>query len=417
MLRREISARITADRSLLDELRKELQSLKGQVRRIQPRTTTAISLVGTDGGNNSIAFDPFLIQIVRVVDSSNNEYCLVRQPHLAAVCPSARSSRVQPSAPARDGLRSGWPPRGGSEAVVLEAISPTSDIAALGARQFGSSGEPTTALGEMMAYLEVTNLAQLSHMIRPGKKGDPISPTWVQVYRELMEWAILFKLVRQKDFGTDTIVVFDGLLRSKAFAGDLFRRLIVGLQEGIVRLYRRSRRRLYVAGVSKRSKVLDRYRLAMALEGIMASDFPAYVEIPREIEEKAYVWAEYARGNDREGAGSAELNKFVGGKMFFVKFGRRPRDPIWPVDIFEPQVGEAPVVLGCMLSDALDGFPVPLYPRCLQKAHENAALVDFDFTVLQDHIFGGIREILGSEAPILDTFRLQDLDPAQERYG
>ncbi len=44
---------------------------------------------------------------------------LVRQPHLAAVCPSARSSRVQPSAPARDGLRSGWPPRGGSEAVVL----------------------------------------------------------------------------------------------------------------------------------------------------------------------------------------------------------------------------------------------------------------------------------------------------------
>jgi len=374
VLRREISARITADRSLLDELRKELQSLKGQVRRIQPRTTTAISLVGTDGGNNSIAFDPFLIQIVRVVDSSNNEYC-------------------------------------------LEAISPTSDIAALGARQFGSSGEPTTALGEMMAYLEVTNLSQLSHMIRPGKKGDPISPTWVQVYRELMEWAILFKLVRQKDFGTDTIVVFDGLLRSKAFAGDLFRRLIVGLQEGIVRLYRRSRRRLYVAGVSKRSKVLDRYRLAMALEGIMASDFPAYVEIPREIEEKAYVWAEYARGNDREGVGSAELNKFVGGKMFFVKFGRRPRDPIWPVDIFEPQVGEAPVVLGCMLSDALDGFPVPLYPRCLQKAHENAALVDFDFTVLQDHIFGGIREILGSEAPILDTFRLQDLDPAQARYG
>ena len=75
-LRNEISERITADKHLLDTLREEIQPLRSQVRRIQSRTATSISLVGTDGGNNSIQFDPFLVQLIRVVDSSNNEYCL-----------------------------------------------------------------------------------------------------------------------------------------------------------------------------------------------------------------------------------------------------------------------------------------------------------------------------------------------------
>ena len=43
-------------------------------------------------------------------------------------------------------------------------------------------------------------------------------------------------------------------------------------------------------------------------------------------------------------------------------------------------------------------------------------LVDFDFTVLQDQIFEGIRQILGEKSPMLDIFRLQDSDPARQRY-
>ncbi len=63
-----------------------------------------------------------------------------------------------------------------------------------------------------------------------------------------------------------------------------------------------------------------------------------------------------------------------------------------------------------------NGFPIPHYPLCLQKAHANAALVDFDFDVMQNQIFDGIRTILGEEAPVLDVFRLQETDPAQRRY-
>jgi hypothetical protein len=158
------------------------------VRAIKPRATTSISLVGTDGGNNRIQFDPFLVQLVRVVDSSNNEYC-------------------------------------------LEAISPTTSVADLSRAQFNSNGAPATALGEMMDFLGVRDLTRLSHMIRRNDDDAPTSPSWVQVYRELVEWAVLFSILRRKDFGTDTIIVCDGLLRSKVFAGTHFKNLAAESQK------------------------------------------------------------------------------------------------------------------------------------------------------------------------------------------
>ncbi len=371
-LREAITDCIGADQGVLDALREEIRPLKSATRRIQPRSTTSISLVGTDGGNNQLQFDPFLIQLVRVVDSSNNEYC-------------------------------------------LEAVSPTTPVQKLNELQFAADGTPRTALGEMMAFLEMDSLPKLSHMIRPTDKGSPVSPSWVQVYRELVEWAILFAILK-KDFGTDTLIVCDGLLRTKIFAKDRFQRLLQGMKDRIDMQWNKSRRRVYLAGVAKHSKVLSRYRLAMALEGVLETDYPAYVEVPREVEEKAYVWSEFARGDDRAGD-TGEINKFVGGKMFLVKFGSHRRDPVWPVDIFVPQIGEAQAILGSMLADASNGFPVPHYPQCLQKAHENAALVDFDFDILQGFIYEGVRSSLGGDAGILDAFQLQDADPAQRRYG
>ncbi len=266
-----------------------------------------------------------------------------------------------------------------------------------------------------MQYLGLDELSKLSPMIRSDQSDRPNSPSWVQVYRELVEWAILFVIVREKDFATDTLVVFDGFLRSKVFSQNLFQRYREGLQEGIDRHFEVNRRRVYLVGVAKHSKVLSRYRLAMALEGVMQAPFPCYVEIPRELEEKAYVWSEYARGDDRIVEGG-EGNKFVAGKMFFVKFGGGPRDPIWPVDIFSSQSEDNATIFGYLLNDAVEGFPVPLYPRSLQKAHENAALVDFDRDILQDMIFSGLRTALGKGAPALDVFRLQDADPAARRY-
>ena len=331
------------------------------------RQTTAVSLVGTDGGNNRIEFDPFMAQVIRVVDSSNNEYC-------------------------------------------LEVVTPTSDLAALSRRHL-DAGAAKTPLGRMMSYLGVTFLWELSPMIR--RPPATPSPSWVQVYRELTEWAVLFSLVREKDFGTDTVVVWDGLLRSKVFSTTLFAKLRKGIEDAL-RAQKAKRRNIYVVGVAKHSKVLQRYRLAMMLEGTMRTDYACYADVSRELEQNAYVWSEYARGGEVE---TGEVNKFVAGKMFFVKFGGRPRDPIWPVDLLETQISEAQLILGSLLADAVEGFPVPFYPRCLQRAHENAALVDFDMDILQQGIVSAIRESLGEGAPVIDELALIDADPAGKRYG
>jgi hypothetical protein len=192
--------------------------------------------------------------------------------------------------------------------------------------------------------------------------------------------------------------------------------MVAGIAEAIEAKWQEQRRRLYLVGVAKHNAVLARYQLAMVLERVLDCDYPSYVEIPRDIEEKAYTWSEWARGADVE-EGGREPNRFVGGKMFFVKFGAGRRDPIWPVDIFLPQAGDAQTIFGCLLADAIEGFPVAHYPRCLQKAHDNAALVDFDFTVLQDEVYRGLRVALGDEAPALDVFRLRETDPGARRYG
>jgi hypothetical protein len=369
-LKAEIELRTAADRSLLDKLRADVRPLLSGTKRIHPRATTSISLVATDGGNNSLRFDPFMVQVVRVVDSNDNELC-------------------------------------------LEVVTPTTPIADLNRRQFSASGQPITSLGRLMTALNIDSLTKLSHFIREGEDGLPRSATIVQVYRELVEWAVLYDLLK-KDFGSDTLIVFDGDLRSKAFAGELFIRYGELLKAEIDR-HLLQRRSIFLVGVMKSSTVLSRYRLAFALEGILRGTYPAYLEVPYELEREVYIWEESFRGEDRVIAGR-ERNKFVLGKMSFAKFGSRPRDPIWPVDIFSPQASQADRIFGHLLADAIEGFPVPFYPRCLQKAHERAALVDFDMDMLQDAIFHGLRRALGKESATLDAFTLEDADPGQGRY-
>jgi hypothetical protein len=374
IVRAAMRERAEADRRLLDDLRAEVRPLGSSVRRIQPRSATAISLVASDGGNNKIQFDPFLMQVVRVVDSYGQQ-------------------------------------------LHLDVVSPTTDTDTLSAAQFDGPGAPRTALGVMMDALGVRKLYELSPMIPRPSRGDTEvpNPSWIQVYRDLCEWAVLYDRIANARFATDTLLVRDGFLRSKVFARDLFILFRNRLRAAIENAERTQRRRIFLVGVAKHSKVLARYRLAMALENILTERYPCYLRVPRELEKKAYLWPEYAVGVGESGT-SSEAPKFVAGVMYLVKFGRARTDPIWAIDILDDQASQDAVVFGHLLSDALDGFPVPLYPRCLQKAHENAALVDFDMDVLEQEVFDAVRCVLPiGKQDTLDTMRFYG-DPANQRY-
>lgn len=368
LLRQAMRDRMRTDVGMLEGLREELREFKRGIKKINPYSTNTISIVGTDGGNNNLKFDPFVVHVIRVVDSNDVEY-------------------------------------------YMDVITPTMPIEDLDNKIKGRND----ALKNMMDFLGVDSLTKLSPMIRYSKPGEPVSPSWVQVYRELVEWATLFSLVKDHEYASDTLIVFDGLLRSKVFTGELFFRLKKGMEEAIAEKEKRNHCKIYIVGVAKHSKVLDRYRLAMHIDKVMKNDYSCYGVVPRKLEEKAYIWSEYAR--DDTASGKGEVNKFVAGKMFLVKFGNKPDDPIWPVDIFASQEKECDRILGYLLSDATYGFPIPWYPMSLQKAHENSALVDFDMTIIQDEIMNSIREALGEKSERFDHFLLTDTDVSERRYG
>ena len=377
-LRQTIREATIRDRGLLDGLRGEVRSLAAEVRTIQPRTTTSVSLVASDGGNNKLVFDPFHVQLVRVVDSYGEQLC-------------------------------------------LDAITPTTDTDVLSRAQFNANGSPRTALGRVMidVGVESRTLAGLSHMIPEGRKirdtPDEVSPSWVLVYRDLCEWAALYERICYRSFASDTLLVRDGLLRSKLFRGEYFIIFRKQIEAAIARVRQQTRRRVFLVGLAKQSKVLARYNLAMALECTFNAGAPRFVRVPRALEAKAYVWPEYARGAEAEGGGG-EAPKFVAGDMYFVRCGDRSCDPLWTVDILSSQSGQAAEIFGYLLADAADGFPIPFYPRCLQRAHEFAQIVGFDLEILQDEVIGAVRDLLDhQEIPALEGLRLQG-DIAARRY-
>jgi hypothetical protein len=370
-IRAAIERQTTADGALLQGLRNDVLVHLSASRVIRPHSATAVSLVASDGGNNRLVFDPFSMQLVRVVDSYGGQ-------------------------------------------LFIDVISPTTDPDELLVRH----REGRDPLYILMEALEVERLSDLSPMIPTSEKvreePDRISPSWTLVYRDLAEWAVLFHRITCSAWGSDTLIVRDGLLRSKIFSGTLFIQMRKLMLEAIERNHSRGIR-LYLVGIAKHSQVLARYRLAMALEDTLPADTACFVRVPRELERKVYKWEEFARGVEDETTG--ESAKFVIGSMFLVRFGKQPHDPVWAVDVLEPQATDAGEIFGYLLQDAINGFPVPYYPRCLQRAHEHAQVVDLDLDVLQDTVLHSARALIEEhKRGIFDGLALAP-DVANRRYN
>jgi len=365
-LRRLIGEQVARDRAVLDTLLEQLSPAKGQVRTIKPRSASSVALMAADGGNNRVMFNPFYLQIIRIVDSLGKQLC-------------------------------------------LDVVSPSTDIDALSRSQFADGSDGMKPLGRLMTDLDVPDLKALSHMM----SGD--SASWVLVYRELCEWATLYELICCRDFAHDTLIVYDGLLRSKKFRGELFIAMYRKLREAIDVKFRKDRRRLWLVGVAKSSQVLENYRLAMSLSGIFGRGSPCYVPVPYEMQKYVYRWEEYIRGPD-EPAEDRENPKFNMGSMHFVRFGSRSGDPIWTVDLLDCQQSDAQTVFGYLLADAVAGFPIPFYPNCLQQADRFSRVAEFDLEIVEDALIDAVREQLGEQrATVVDELRLAT-DVAARRY-
>ena len=369
-LRQDIYRMTELDNAHLGEIRSQVRALRDRVKPIRPRNATAVALMATDGGENYIRFDPYLIVPVRIVDSYG-------KPH------------------------------------YVGAVSPYTSIAQL--NEFHLQHQ--TPLGILMRDLGVDGLWNLSRFIpHPDNPPQEIRRRWVRDYRDLMEWAVLYTYVMCQNFATDTVLVRDGFLRSLIFYPALFRQMWARIRARVEELRHRERRRVFLVGIAKQSRILDRYHLVMFLEGVLVRPDACYLPVPRFMEEQVYRWTQYGRTPEAGAESEASDSHYeVIGKLHFAKFGDRPYDPIYPVDVwvYHEERNEVDEVFSYLLADAQAGFPQPFYPLCLQKAHEQANLSGFEGEMLQELVVEAIREAVcadeantARELSTLEAFRL-----------
>jgi hypothetical protein len=270
--------------------------------------------------------------------------------------------------------------------------------------------------------LEIHGPTDLKRLTPLFSQPDPLkrSSSWLQVYRQITEWAVLLQLI-ESDYASDTLFVWDGPLRTKVFPNETFSILANRINDAISRQLVERGRKYYLVGLIKHSKVLERFRLSMALEGVLRQSFPCYVQLTGDLISEAIDWIEYLSTSERltmtRGAGERETKDvFSAGQMYFVKFGSRPSDPVWAADIWETQVILDQQIFAYLLNDALDGFPIPMFPQCLQLAHKYAALVDIDVDIFDLEFGRELRRALGGSSDLVDELDLQVSDPAARRY-
>src|SRR5437762_3876742 len=159
---------------ILARFRDFARRLKQDIKALRRYSVNAVAFVSTDGGDNRLTFNPSVIELVRVVDSRGNE-------------------------------------------CALDAVANTTGLAELESR--AKAGTPSTVAPLQRLCTDLKrNLRDLSYLIRaagtPGKSTGAL-----RCYRDMVEWAVLYDLITNPSlqWGSDTILVRDGLLRTKSF--------------------------------------------------------------------------------------------------------------------------------------------------------------------------------------------------------
>ncbi len=351
-LRDKVLSAYEVDDPLLRRFREYARRLGAGIKPLRNYLVNAVSFVSADGGDNRITFNPAVVELVRVVDSRGNECAL------DAIASTANSSQLNER---------------------IEINNP-------------SLVEPLRRLCDDLR----SSVTDLSYLLKG--LGDPGKSTGaIRCYRDVVEWAVLYDLITNPaiQWGGDTILIRDGLLRTKSFKRDVFPLIDQRIRDG-VRRHQARNVTLSLVGVAKQSAVLGRLAVALELEATFHKPYPCYAEVPEEVEEDCYnfdlTWLKTFETTDPQDDGRKLYQSL--GKMYLVKFGDRPFDPVWPVDVAVWQAPNVEKILGQLTADAQLGFPIPDYPMSIQKAHDFAKLTGLEIEILQDLLLLGITQNL-----------------------
>jgi len=221
---------------------------------------------------------------------------------------------------------------------------------------------------------------------------------------EISEYAWIFHKIVSQPKGEKTIVMRDGLLRTKKLKDEH----IVTLRT----ILERSKESKLV-GVSKTSRLLSLISSVLYLEGIFPSNHVGYVEIPLELELKAYTWT--GRG---EITNSDRPLTYAFGKLYVAKLSRIsnllvtveiPYDLENRKSIYSEQ--EIREIFGHLIKDSKFSYPVNGYPQTIMRAHEKAAQLGFTSSIVRDRI---LEEFIRGEDDSKIKQFIRDYEMAKE---
>jgi hypothetical protein len=355
LLRSKVLGAYRADDSTLRRFRDHARRLRADVRPLRTYSVNAVSFVSADGGDNRLTLNPAYVELVRVVDSRGNQ-------------------------------------------CVLDAVPGTVTLQEL--EQRAASGDPNVVAPLQRLCDDLgKRLGELSFLLHGlGQSGK--STGALRCYRDIIEWAVLYDLVANPglQWGGDTILIRDGLLRTKSFKREVFPLIDQRLRDAVAAHAKRNVT-LSLVGVAKQSAVLGRLAVALELEATFHKPFPCYVRVPEDVEKECYnfdrTWLDTYETSEPDDDGRRLYQSL--GRLFLVRFGDQSLDPVWPVDIAEWQLKDAEKILGQLTVDAQQGFPIPDYPMTIQRAHDFAKLTGLEVAILEDLLLDGMCENLSSE--------------------
>jgi hypothetical protein len=336
---------------IIEQFRQYARQLKSNVKPIRTYSVNAVSFVSTDGGDNRLYFNPAVIELVRVVDSIGNQ-------------------------------------------CALDAIAGNTKSTEFNARVDSSSPLLVEPLMRLCKDLNL-NVLELSYLLKsidqPGQSTGAI-----KTYRDIVEWAVLYDLIKYRDWGSDTVIIREGMLRTKSIELTVFPLLDHQIRLACEKHKKERNINISIVGVAKQSSVLSKLAIALELEETLHRDYPCYVKVPLEIEKVCYnfdkTWLATDSTVEIGEDGKKRYQSF--GSLHLAKFGDRPFDPVWPVDIAEWQTDDADRIIGQLQFDARPGFPIPDFPMSVQKAHDFAKVNGLEVSILQDILIEGITQKL-----------------------
>ena len=303
----------------------ELSKAKQQVAALGPRLINldadkelqVIATVATDGGESRLVLDPIRMHIVRIADSSGNILC---------------------------------------EDFVPLSLNPEELL-----RFFFRSNET------LQRFLNFLNLSWED--LLPSDTAR--SPNLLQMLRELMEWAALMRLA----FGPKPkLLVRDGLLRSVLLPDAVFGAIQVRFKELT------NQRGHLLAGVSKRSQIVNYLSTGLALDERFQRKQPFYVQIPVELE-RATAPPRYTWGSGR-----------AMGHLFLARLDHGENVPLMPVDVARWQADRAEEAMMLLAQDSKGSFPVRGYPQALIAADRHARIGGLEVELLERLVLGELAE-------------------------